>query len=290
MNTNFPESMFLPVNEESVKFGKDISSKRKIFFCGIARNVEKTIKKNIERIVRTAEVFSEYKIFIYENDSNDNTPLILSSDSRVISTCDRRESSNYWNDINNGTVNHHYFRCVELAKCRNKYLDHARNYYGHYDYLCVIDLDIHGWSYDGFYDSVAIMEAHDNCSSVSSYGVLSDFNNHATLEDSKRYLMYDSFSFRPLGYNQMLTSVDQARFNSIQPVIDNPIQVRCNFGGLAIYKMKHATQSKYQAKFSKGLVDVEHVHFYDMMSKNNGIHIFNQKMISSYSKHKFVEG
>lgn len=289
MNTDFPESIFAPVDRESVKFGKDISSKRKIFFCGIARNVEKTIKTNIERIIRTAQPFSEYKIFIYENDSTDKTPLILSSDSRVISVCDHRESSNYWDDINSGLVSHHYYRCVELAKCRNKYLEHARNYYGHYDYICVIDLDIHGWSYDGFYDSIATMEAHDNCSSVSAYGVLSDFNNHMSLETSKRYLMYDSFSFRPLGYNQMLTHADQAKFNSIQPVAKNPVQVRCNFGGLAIYNMKHAAQSRYQAKFANGLVDVEHVHFYDKMSENNGIHIFNQRMITSYSKHKFVE-
>jgi len=289
MNTDFPESLFLPVKRESVELGKDIAKDKRIFFCGIARNVEKTLKPNIERLERTAGPFLDHKIFIYENDSSDNTANILKNDSRVISVHEHRKNENYWEDINTGKAHNHYHRCKELAECRNRYIQGVHETHCEsYDYMCVLDLDLYGWSYSGFYESLTWLEA-PNCASVSSYGVLSDYENKLTLETSSGFLMYDSFAFRPFGYNDMLPPNHQVQFNSIQPNIDKPIQVRCNFGGLAIYKMKYAAQSTYKTKLSNNLVDSEHVHFYDKISGFGKVHLFNQKMVTSYSKHKFVE-
>ena len=85
MNTNFPEEIFDAKlkNQSIYKYksnaGQQIAKSKKIIFAGICRNVEQTLAPNIERIIRTAKEFNDFHIFLYENDSIDNTVHILNS-------------------------------------------------------------------------------------------------------------------------------------------------------------------------------------------------------------------
>jgi hypothetical protein len=280
----FPSEYFTKPTQENIDQGLEICSTSKILFCGIARNVEKTLQRNIDRIHHTAEKFKEYKIFIYENDSTDNTKDILKQNKIEYIAENNVKNHDYIIDIQEGRDNNFFKRCKFLAKCRNKYLDFAREKCSEYDYICIIDLDIHGWSYEGFYDSIFRLSSKE-IASVSAYGVLSNFDNSLDIEYSSNLLMYDSFAFRPVNFKGPWTEGLQARCNYLQ--INTPSLVRSNFGGMAIYKMNLISQFNYDINIINGYVDSEHIYINDCMSKLGYKHLINPFLITSYSKHRF---
>lgn len=289
-STDFPEELFPAVNQDVVNLGKEISSNKRILFCGICRDVGNTIHKNIKRIKRTAEKFKDHKVYIYENDSSDNTTEILKefkNKSLIECTTDNREDKNYKDIISQGLDVKHLNRCNVLASCRNNYIDYLKNNCNDYDYMCVIDFDIHGWSYSGFYHSIACIENAKDISSMSSYGVLGDVKNTRYIENCKQFLFYDSFAFRPLGLNVPMTRGLQVQFNLLTPLNSNLTEVESNFGGMCIYKTDTIKDAKYSAKEHDKFVDCDHVCF-NREIKNNGYkHYFNPNMVVSYSKHRF---
>lgn len=284
MKISFPQKLFPSPPKNNIDDGKNISHKSKILFCGIARNVERTLQKNIDRMQFLGCYFKEYKIFVYENDSKDATRQILQN-ADINYQSEHREDSNYWEDIRSGKVNSHLHRCESLAKCRNKYLEYARNYAQDYDYICILDLDTKGWSYKGFFDSINRLHKTDNIGCVSAYGILSDFQNKYTLEETvNSLLMYDSFAFR-LENQEVMSNTIQAYFNQLK--FNEPTFVKSNFGGMAIYKMPVIIDHSYSAKLTNNFVDCDHVCINEAILNNNWKHILNPYMIVSYSKHRF---
>jgi hypothetical protein len=289
MNTDFPENIFLPIDTKIVEHGKSLCSNKKILFCGICRDVGKTLLKNILRIKRTASVFKEYKVFLYENDSQDLTLDILkkSSDENIHFISEKRKDENYRKQIDSGKDENHLNRCKILSDCRNKYLDFAKERCKNYDYICVLDLDIHGWSYSGFYNSIGILEDYPKAASVSSYGILSDVNNTKYIEQSNSFLMYDSFAFRPHLFNGEMNKKTQLMFNFIRPNTNLPILVNSNFGGLCIYRMKNILNKSYTARERNNFVDCDHVCLNEQLTNDGLTHFMNPNMIVSYSKHRY---
>lgn len=286
MNISFPQKLFISPKKENIVNGKDIAKQSKILFCGIARNVSKTLKKNIDRINYLGQRFKEHDIFIYENDSLDNTKEIIKQ-SNINFISEHREDEGYWNDIESGKTNNHLNRCNVLAKCRNIYIDYALQNRANYDYLCVLDWDIKGWSYKGFFDSIFRLEndLNKNLYCVSAYGVLSDFHNNAPIESTiGNLLMYDSFAFRPSN-DIVMNDYIQSQFNYYKCI--HPSIVRSNFGGMSIYKMKIALDHRYKAELNNGFVDCDHVCFHESMNSTGLFNIINPYLVVSYSKHRF---
>lgn len=283
MKISFPQNLFDSPPIYNIIGGKEIASKSKILFCGIARNTEKTLSKNIARIHYVGKRFKEYDIFIYENNSTDNTVNIL-KDSNVNFISENRLNNNYWDDIKSGKTDHLH-RCIELAECRNNYLDYARINRSDYDYVCVLDWDTMGFSYKGFYDSLYRLQ-ENSLASVSAYGLLSDVYNESTLEQEKdSLLMYDSFAFRPKDCFKYMSQAFQSAFNYLK--FKEPTEVRSNFGGMAIYKTKILLDHKYKAERNYGFVDCDHVCLNLEILKNNFKHLLNPYLVVSYSKHRF---
>lgn len=285
MRISFPQKLFDRPNKTTVSNGKSIAKKSNILFCGIARDVEKTLDNNIQRARFIGKYFQDFDIFIYENDSIDST-LDIIKNSNINYLSEKRQDANYKQKINLGEDSNEYNRCKVLANCRNKYLSYAKNADKKFDYICVIDWDIYGWSYDGFFDSICRLYNKENLVSVSAYGVLSEYTNTKSLEDCKhRLLMYDSFAFRPFGYHEPITPGLQASFNQLK--ITEPLIVRSNFGGLCIYK-KQILDYTYTAKVNSGYVDCDHVTINDELSKSGYKHMINNTLIVSYSRHRFT--
>jgi hypothetical protein len=200
---------------------------------------------------------------------------------------EKRSDESYRQKILNGEDKNHFNRCKILASCRNKYIDYAKKHCSDFDFICVLDWDIYGWSYKGFYDSIFRLQSNNKLASVSAYGVLSDFNNNEYLEKNiDKLLMYDSFAFRPLGFNLPLYPQIQYLFNNYKT--DKPTIVRSNFGGMSIYKNKLLLEQKYEAREINGMVDCDHVVINDKISNLGFNHLLNNYFIVSYSRHRFV--
>jgi hypothetical protein len=299
MNINFPENLFPAPPDKSgiykykVNQGKAIAQNKSIIFCGIVRNVAETLQKNILRIHKTASLFKDYHIFIYENDSDDCTKQILINNrsSKLVFDSEYRQDKNYRENLDNGVDTWHFKRCEILAECRNKYLSYIRSLSTTYDYVCVIDLDIKGgWSYDGFFHGIYTLEQDTNNSCVSSYGVLSEFTNNSYLEeiDPKDYLMYDSLAFRPISMKGMVHMLRVPMFNRLHfNRGDEPIQVRSNFGGMAIYKTQEIINRSYEAKHINGSTNPDHVCLNQSIIEDGKNILLDPSMIVSYSHHQY---
>ena len=128
MNTDFPDYLFCKKEKEleyQIAQGKKICKDKSILFCGIIRNVGENIERNILRYKRTVEPFNKSMLFLYENDSTDNTLEVLNKyKSDTISfISESRKDSDYIKHVGTEKDPHHYHRCQALAECRNKYLD-----------------------------------------------------------------------------------------------------------------------------------------------------------------------
>ena len=297
MNTDFPEDLFPPINQAVFDYntnqGKKISSTKSIVFCGIIRNVENTIQRNIACLHRTGKVYKEYKIYLYENDSFDNTVNILKNiqDKNIDFVSESRSDMDYIKDLYNGIDPWHYNRCRILAECRNKYLSKVYDKYSHFDYMCVVDMDVKGgWSYDGIFSGIKCLESQESIACVSSYGIVLE-NNKLKLEDIENndYIFYDSFAFRPKNISGGTHMLDTLKFNSLKfNRGDEPIEVRSNFNGLAIYKIHKLHGIKYGAKsWQDGHTDPDHVVFHDQLINYGYKIMLDPSMIVSYSDHKY---
>jgi hypothetical protein len=304
MNTDFPEDIFLPkdikrsIYQHRISVGSEICKTKSVLFCGICRDVEKTIALNLNRINRIGDMFSGHDIVIYENDSIDSTKSTLqsfaSNQKNVFILSDQRDDKDYRENIVNGSDPWHYERCKVLSNCRNKYLDYIKNSNKIYDYICVVDLDIlGGWSYDGILHGIFSLENNKNTACVSSYGVLTEPTNNLYLEDldPSRYLMYDSLAYRPKDISRGVHIYRLPLFNKITfSRAEDPIFVNSNFGGMAIYKFNSLIDKRYSAKlWEEGCVDPDHVCINRQIINDGSNIILDPSMVCSYSKHKYCE-
>jgi hypothetical protein len=301
MNTYFPESLFVAKNQGIYKHclhqGAKICSNKNILFCGIARNVGAKLQRNIDCLHKTGELFKDYRIFIYENNSTDDTVQILTDNrsNKLMYLSEKRLDEDYRSKIDSGEDMWHYNRCVVLAECRNKYLNYFEQSDMKFDYVCVLDLDLNGgWSYEGIGHAIFTLESDEKNGCVSAYGVLAEKYGKDSLEqhDTKDYVMYDSFAFRPLNWNIGVHLISTPTFNKVHVKRgDEPFEVDSNFGGMAVYKSNALQDKKYGAKqWIEGVVDPDHVVLNRQVKKDGWKIIMDPSMIVSYSDHKYSKG
>jgi len=300
MNTDFPDYLFCKTQnnlEYQVNEGKELCKSKNILFCGIVRNVEENLERNILRYKRTVEPFSNSRLFLYENDSTDNTVEILNryKSDTIDFVSESRTDADYVKNVGTDKDPHHYHRCQALSECRNKYLSiiQERGWNEEYDLICLVDMDINGgWYYDGFYQSIFLLEQLPDAACMSAYGVLSDFSQKHDLEmhSHEEYLFYDSFAFRPIGVDPKIHKSVTAFFNPIHYCIgEEPEEVISNFNGMSIYKSKHFTSDKkYKTNnWKEGFVDSEHIYFHQQIRESGDSIYINPSLLVSYSHHKF---
>lgn len=133
----------------------------KIIVCGVVKNVEKYIQNNINYCIETGNLFQDYKIIIYENNSTDNTKNILSNyiDNEKFKIIMEdipyetiKSNSKIWTATFR-TGSDHPCRIEQISNSRNKVVDEFnKSEYDNYDYVIWIDLDSNGWKLDGIID------------------------------------------------------------------------------------------------------------------------------------------
>jgi len=275
--SKFPEALY-PCSEEvqqdystKVITGRQKMAESTVVICGIARDISKNIIATIARVERLGQMFEDYRVVIYENDSTDGTDIVLreweSQNYKVKIISEKLGDTKYESNTD-------IERLTALADYRNNYLHHIFN--GETivpDYIVVADLDLPGgWSYEGICNSFG----YDNWSVMGSNGLLYGILEGST-DGEMRRVYYDSLAFRRQGHPEPHVSSD------INAIVYNrgesPIQVDSCFGGLALYK---SDAFRHGARYSGP--DCDHVELHRLMLDTgiDGIYL-NPSQIVLYS-------
>ena len=98
-----------------------------VLICGVVKNCEKRLNLNINHAIRTGEVFQDYRVIIYENNSTDDTKI---------------------------TGSDHPCRIELISNARNKVIDEINNSeFNNFSYVIWIDMDSDGWDINGIINS-----------------------------------------------------------------------------------------------------------------------------------------
>lgn len=246
--------------------------KYKVALVGCTKNSETKIIANLEKLVEIGQLFYEYKIFIYENDSNDNT---------VIQLQQFKDLNSNFDFIHEIGVNEKYqdVRVSVLAHGRNLLLDKVDQ---SYDYMINMDLDnllldfnpklvYEVFNYNvNFWD---VMTA--NC-----IGRYYDIWALRISEDVWKKDVHGLIWDKPLNHDCWYQNYMSARkcvetYQKIIPVNSPLIETDSSFGGLAIYKQSKLENCRYCGIVYDHLGNVlhdqcEHVDLNKSIKKNGG--------------------
>ncbi|MDR0681163.1 MAG: glycosyltransferase family 2 protein [Dysgonamonadaceae bacterium] len=263
-------------------------SKSFIVVCGIVRNSEKGLKKNIPVINSLCDKAQDYKVVIYENDSKDNTKQILKK------WQDDRSSDKIHISLNEGLISgktipsskdlfcNPFFsrkRIEKMVFFRNQYLSYLRTMNWTPDYVFVVDLDVETLFLDSILSSFSSDTEWD---AITAYGY--------SLSPYLRRRYHDAYALVELGEeNEPQTEKKIKKRASKYSKIccgDALVRVFSAFGGLAIYRYEAIKNIEYQLIFNNdNRVEVycEHYSLYFQMKKNGYDRVYiNPNMYLKY--------
>lgn len=218
-----------------------------IIICSIVRNAAKGLKRNIPEINKLAREFKDYRIFVYENDSTDNTKKILGNwqaqdlkrihvsinDSDPTKTIPKKEETPGVNP---------FFSCKriqKMANIRNHYLEYIEQNNWDGDFLLVVDLDVAQIDYKKILTSFEKSKDWD---------VVTAFGHSMSPRLKRRY--HDTYALTEWG-DETNPQTEQKihnladKYGNLKPH-DNWIRVYSAFGGLSIYKFEAVKGLRYQ--------------------------------------------
>lgn len=240
----------LTLYETDVKKGERHAHKSSIIIAGLIMNGAHLISEIKARCYEIVRYFREYKILIIENDSVDNTRQFLlewsAEDPNIVILCQDPYVVNSTECIisqflYSGTVADNSprpERISRMAFLRNVYMNHIRQYYPKFDYLCVLDLDLHGDLFiDGFLHSISLL-TQKNIDAVSCNGMI--------MRENGLFYYYDSFAFidehEPIMWENMTDKSNHDNWVHLHVTHRYtsqmmPDKVQSAFGGLTLYKL-----------------------------------------------------
>jgi hypothetical protein len=269
----FLESRFAPNRHAldsftaSVERGRRAMAARRVVICGLARNVASVLPTTIARIERQGAQFADYRVVLYQNDSQDETLELLEDWRR------RNPRVTILSDTLGDPVNRPV-RCLErasrMAKYRNTYREFVAANFPDFDHVMVVDTDLAGgWSYDG----VAHTFGQPDWDFVGSYGVI-----YKRMRWTPNVMLhYDAWAYRPFGsYAAMTTKVaNRLSWQRGEPLVP----VYSCFGGVGLYRTEALVRCHYEG------TDVEHVALHrSMREKGMTRHFLNPSQIVVYGR------
>jgi hypothetical protein len=260
-------SDLVEIYNKKIEEGKILWKDKKVVICGLARNCESRIDKNIDLINKLGKYFKDYKIVIFENNSDDTTreKIISYHDIDLIGDNDGEDFSSGYEES----------RVQRLANYRSQIQSHIRNNYSDYDHVIVIDFDIRLFSIDGILTSLGWDKNFDVMGSVSLV-------HNAQLGSEDGFIHYDRWAFKFHTWQEewsIRQEMDMRWFWYWKPPIGaKPIECLSVFGGLAIYKINAYLSGAYGYKHPETLVKgitSEHNQFHYTLHNNkyNSIYI-----------------
>lgn len=258
-----------------------------IIICSIVRNAERGLKNNIPVINEFCKYFSNYKVIVYENDSTDNTKIILTSWMRddpkhitVLSNdTDAKKTIPSYNEINCNPF-FSYKRIEKMVFYRNKYLDYIKQHNLQAEYLMVVDLDVASLYLD------AILSSFDV--NVPEWDAVTAMGYSRSPVFKKRY--HDTYALVEIGMEntpQTEKSIFTSSLRIMKKIHDNRwLRVFSAFGGLAIYRFEKIKNLRYKVienGDSRVEVRCEHYSIFQQMSSESNCKVYiNANMVLKY--------
>ena len=217
-------------------------SEKTIIICGILRNAEKGLHRNIPVVDDFCRHFRDFRIVIYENDSTDNTKEILKAWSEtnpekihvILENTVKKESVFSAKSVRKDP----FIRTQKLGECRNRYLAHIEEQGWNADYLMVIDLDV------AHIDVKAILTSFN---SDVEWDAVAAFGYSLSPKFKKRY--HDTFALTEYGdennpqtHEKVVGLAD--KYGKLKPK-DDWVRVYAAFCGIAIYKFEALKGFRY---------------------------------------------
>jgi hypothetical protein len=248
---------------------------------GLARNCEKTVRADIDRIKTALGASLSVHWFLIESDSSDRTVLELSKA--------RDEVKDFQFETLGSLRLRFPKRTDRISVCRNSYVNEIRSNksFENIDYVVVADFDglnshitrvaIEScWTRDGwdicaanqrgpYYDIWALRHAEwspNDC--WQHYGFLLKFNGNP------------EFSLRAAVHSRMITIPEKSDW----------IEVESAFGGFAIYRKKLFEYAEYSGLNEQGEESCEHVYFHRQLAARKIRFFINPDLINAkYTEH-----
>ena len=261
---------------QDVERGYGRMAKCNVAICTTVRDCATPLKRNIPTIEKLRSFFGGSCVIAVENDSIDDTKLVL-SDWEETSDHITILSNNYGiktiietgDSVDKNFSNH---RISHMSAYRNQYLD-ALKEIPDLDYVIVIDLDVEKIPIDGIANSFG---QETDWNAVASNGIKSS----AFSEFYNGYKYFDTYAFceigdnrprtKPLIFENQLLLKNLKRGMPLYPVASA-------FGGMAIYEYKALISAKYQAlpnEDSEVAYLCEHIALHKQMAANGYHKIF----------------
>ena len=278
--------MYVPKSDSyknKVQMGYDIAKTKTLLIICLARDVENNIEMSRNKLESIGNDFLDYKIVLFENDSDDESRVLLkgwmneNENVELMDCCDMGSCDCLLKNAKGyemGSYSYNKSRIDKMRFYREKLLRYATNKYYYYDYVMVYDFDISGIVYkDGLMTSFSSNKDWDM---VCANGLQSfpKIVNHGLV-------IYDSLAFIPdhINYNHSLSLIqlDREQMKLKKHKIGSEL-VKCKsgFNGIAIYRMEALLNSTYMN--SKKYC--EHIDLHqDMYNKGYDKIYFNPNMV-----------
>ena len=286
--SRFPEDLFASENSKEylqrVVQGACVASSKNVIITGLCRNIMPVLKHTVARLRKTGEIFNDYRILIYENDSDDGTTQALR---KYFETDTKTTLAQETTGARMFEKTRELDRPRYLAGLRNISFEGVRllNKFFPADYILIVDLDLEGgWSYDGICHSFS----YDNWSAMTANGLeyvdATYVGTDGTTFSEYKPLFYDTWAWRDIDskMNDVPVSAEVNEFSFNRG--ESPVEVNSNFNGLGIYKYDEAIDCKFDAIMTdSGSVVNEWAYFHNEMKKRGSRIFMNPSMIALYT-------
>lgn len=276
----FPQEQFQPSKKnrkdfyEKVATGREVAAKKRIVLVGLARNVAKFIPATVANMRTIGELFFDYRVLMFENDSEDGTREVIkaefaSNPKMTLIECTGIVDCKFGEK---GAVEHGLVspsRMEKMAKYRNVCLEMAKQLYPQFDYLMVMDTDLNGpMSMDGLVHCFA----YHGWDAMAANGLVA-----RPLTLGQGLYHYDTLAWLGLNESPSLSPkkviprhIMKVLFSKTLKTGNDPVQVRSAFSGACIYNMEvlRRTDAHYNGQFC------EHVALHLEMESKGAYRIF----------------
>ena len=237
---------------------KSALKQKKIVFLGLARDTDNTLELVLAKISKIGDLFKEYKIYIFENDSKDNTLPILKE-------LQKSRPIEYF--TLNGLDEAFPDRTIRLSFARNYLLNATKHL--NFDYVVCFDTD--GVFIDipepSFLSCFRFDELWDGC-----FPVMNPYYDIWALRQTN--MLPDDYHEMGKDLPRVIGEENRMRYVFIPTRLQNFdmykgwLLVDSAFGGVALYKANAYYQSSYWGEKNKQEL-CEHVSLHLKMKNNN---------------------
>jgi hypothetical protein len=275
---SFPES-FWPNSSElyfsRINKGLNIASNSSVCILGLARDCERQIEYNLGRVKTLCNFFKKSYVKIFENDSEDSTPIIIKN---WESNNKNFKSSIKKYNLPKNQPDYSLCRRERMSFYRNQYLE--EKIWLDYDYTIIYDFDLFGgFSYEGILNSIGFEK---DWLVIGSNSLYYDIYN-----EKPRRLYYDTYALTLIEDNPEsdYSKEKQERYNLLQfNRGEEPFEVKSVFGGIAIYK----SHSLIDCKYTSHLCD--HQTIAEQIRYKGGKIFLNPSQIVLLNEHIYCKG